>query len=150
MGFRTVAISRGADKADLAKRLGAEQYLDAAAGDPAKALRQLGGARVILATAPDAPSMGKLFGGLGVDGCLLVVGAVAGNIEVSPLALITGRRSIRGWPSGHAGDSEDTVRFSKLAGITPQVEKFPLREADKAYQRMMSNQARFRVVLVPG
>jgi alcohol dehydrogenase/propanol-preferring alcohol dehydrogenase len=149
MGFNTVAISRGADKADLAKKLGAHQYIDAAAGDPAKSLRKLGGARVILATAPNSDAITALMGGLGVDGCMLVVGVDAGQIKVSPFVLVGARRSIRGWPSGHAADSEDTVNFSVQAGIRAMVETFPLSRAQEAYERMMGNHARFRVVLIP-
>ena len=147
LGFRTVAISRGADKEALARELGAHDYIDSARDDPAKALQAMGGARVILATAPSAKSITPLIDGLGVGGRLVVVGADATPIEVTPLQLIGARRSISGWPSGHAHDSEDTLHFSALTGVKAMIERFPLERAEEAYQRMMANEARFRVVL---
>lgn len=147
LGFRTVAISRGADKEALARELGAHDYIDSARDDPAKALQAMGGARVILATAPNAKSITPLIDGLGVGGRLVVVGADATPIEVTPLQLIGARRSISGWPSGHAHDSEDTLHFSALTGVKAMIERFPLERAEEAYQRMMANEARFRVVL---
>ncbi len=146
-GFRTVAISRGEDKRALAGELGASGYIDSATADVAKALQALGGARVILATAPSGKSITPLIDGLGIGGRLVVVGADSTPIEVSPLQLIGGRRSISGWPSGHARDSEDTLNFSALSGAKAMVERFPLEKAEEAYQRMMKNEARFRVVL---
>jgi D-arabinose 1-dehydrogenase-like Zn-dependent alcohol dehydrogenase len=149
MGFMTVAIARGADKAKLALELGAHRYVDSNAEDAAKVLTGLGGAKVILATVTNAKAMSALIGGLGVDGKLLVVGVSPEPIEVSPLQLISKRASVAGWPSGRAADSEDTMRFSVLEGIRPMIETFPLTEAAKGYQRMIKGDARFRVVLVP-
>jgi len=149
MGFMTVAIARGADKAKLALELGAHRYVDSNAEDAAKVLTGLGGAKVILATVTNAKAMSALIGGLGVDGKLLVAGVSPEPIEVSPLQLISKRTSVAGWPSGRAADSEDTMRFSVLEGIRPMIETFPLTEAAKGYQRMIKGDARFRVVLVP-
>ncbi len=147
MGFYTLALSRGADKRDLALRLGAHEYIDTAAGDPAAAMQKRGGARVILATAPSKAAIEPVLGGLGANGQLLLVAAFAEPIEVSPLLLIMGRRSIQGWASGHARDSEDTLRFAAEHGVRPMIEAFPLDRANEAYDRMMTNQARFRTVL---
>lgn len=149
MGFKTVAIARGADKEPLAKKLGAQVYIDSTTKNAAEALTKLGGAKVILATVTDAKSMSSVVAGLGIDGKLLVVGASAEPIEVSPLMLIGARRSIAGWPSGTATDSEDTLKFSVMSDVRPMVEIFPLAKAKEAYQRMMSGKARFRVVLRP-
>ena len=149
MGFRTAAISHGPEKAALAAELGAHHYIDAAATDPAAELQRLGGARVVLATAPDSASISPLANGLGINGMLLIVGVGAEPLAISPLQLIPGRRSVQGWPSGSALDSEETMRFSALAGIRPRIETFPLDRAAEAYERMLSNKARFRVVLVP-
>jgi D-arabinose 1-dehydrogenase-like Zn-dependent alcohol dehydrogenase len=149
MGYHTVAIARGRDKEPLAKKLGAHHYIDSTAQNVAAELTRLGGARVILATVTDAKSMSDSVGGLAVDGRLVVLGAAMQPIEVSPLALISGRRSISGWPSGTATDSEDTLSFSVLSGIRPTIETYPLERAAEAYERMMSGKARFRVVLTP-
>jgi D-arabinose 1-dehydrogenase-like Zn-dependent alcohol dehydrogenase len=149
MGFNTVAIARGPDKAKLALELGAHRYIDSEAEDAAKVLAGLGGAKVILATVTNAKAMSALIEGLGVDGKLLVVGVSPEPIGVSPLQLIGKRRSVAGWPSGRASDSEDTMRFSALEGIRPMIEIVPLTEAAKGYARMMKGDARFRVVLVP-
>lgn len=149
MGFKTVGIARGADKGPLALKLGAHRYIDSTAQNAAEQLAKLGGAKVILATVTDAKSMSSVVGGLGIDGKLLVVGASAEPIEVSPLMLIGARRSVAGWPSGTAADSEDTLRFSVLSSVRPMIETFPLTKAKEAYQRMMSGKARFRVVLTP-
>jgi len=149
MGFRTVAIARGADKGPLAKKLGAHIYIDSTAQNAAEELTKLGGAKVILATVTDAPAMSSVLGGLGIDGKLVVVGASAEPIEVSPLLLIGGRRAVTGWPSGSASDSEDTLRFSVLTNVRPMIEIFPLAKAAEAYQHMMSGKARFRAVLTP-
>jgi D-arabinose 1-dehydrogenase-like Zn-dependent alcohol dehydrogenase len=147
MGFHTVAIGRGQDKESLALKLGAVRYLDSSAVDVAKELTSLGGASVILATAPDSKAMSALIDGLGVGGQLLVVGASADPINVTPVQLIMARRSIRGWPSGTARDSEDTLNFCALTGIRPMVETVPLEQAAKGYEQMMSGKARFRMVL---
>lgn len=147
MGFRTIAIGRGKDKEPLALKLGAALYLDTDAVDVAKELSSLGGASVILATAPDSKAMSALIDGLGVGGQLLVVGASFDPISVTPVQLIMARRSIRGWPSGTARDSEDTLNFCALTGIRPMVETLPLEQAAAGYERMLSGRARFRVVL---
>jgi D-arabinose 1-dehydrogenase-like Zn-dependent alcohol dehydrogenase len=149
MGFRTVAIARGADKGPLARKLGAHIYIDSTAQNPAEELTRLGGAVVILATVTDAKTMSSVIPGLAVDGKLLVVGASGEPIEIPPLAIIGARRSIAGWPSGTAPDSEDTLKFSVLSNVRPVIETFPLAKAAEAYQHMMSGKARFRVVLIP-
>ncbi len=148
MGFKTVAISRGADKEALARELGAHVYLDDSKGTAAAELQKMGGARVILATAPHSPSISALVDGLGLDGELMVVSGAPTPMQVSPLQLIPGRRTIRGWASGTAADSEDALNFCALTGIRPRVEAFPREQAARAYERMMSNNARFRAVLV--
>jgi D-arabinose 1-dehydrogenase-like Zn-dependent alcohol dehydrogenase len=147
MGFKTVAIARGADKGPLAKKLGAQIYIDSTSQNAAEELTQLGGAKVILATVIDAKSMSSVVAGLGIDGKLVVLGASGEPIEVSPLMLIGARRSIAGWPSGTAADSEDTLKFSLQSNVRPMIETFPLAKAAEAYQHMMSGKARFRVVL---
>ncbi len=147
MGFRTVAIARGPDKEQLARELGAHHYIDSERQDPGPALQALGGARVILATVTNAQAMSRAVPGLGTDGQLLVVGASIEPIEISPIQLISGRRSLAGWPSGTAIDSEDTLNFSAMTGVRPRIEVYPLRRAAEAYDRMMSGKARFRVVL---
>jgi propanol-preferring alcohol dehydrogenase len=147
MGFRVAAISRGADKAGSAERLGAHHYVDAEKGPVADALTKLGGAKVILATAPSSKSISALVPGLGRNGCLMVLAATNGPIEVRPTDLIGKRSRIQGWPSGHAQDSTDTLAFAVLHGIRPMIECFPLEAANEAYQRMMSGQVRFRAVL---
>jgi D-arabinose 1-dehydrogenase-like Zn-dependent alcohol dehydrogenase len=146
MGFETVAIARGPDKEAMARELGAAHYIDSQGTDPAAELRRLGGAKVVLATVTSGKAMAAVFGGLGVDGKLLIVGA-ADPLEVSPPLLIFGRRSITGWPSGRSIDSEDTLAFSSLAGVRSMNEVYPLERAADAYDRMMSGEARFRVVL---
>ena len=147
MGFHTVAIGRGPDKEPLARKLGAVRYLDTEAVNVATELTSLGGAAVILATAPDSKAMSALIDGLGVGGRLLVVGASTEPISVTPVQLIMARRSLCGWPAGTAQDSEDTLQFCALTGIRPMVETFPLDQAAAGYERMMSGKARFRVVL---
>ena len=150
MGCRTVAIARGADKGPLAKKLGAQIYLDSVAQDVAAELNKLGGAKVILSTVTSAKAMTAVLGGLGVDGKMIVVGAAPEPIEVSPFLLIGGRRSVQGWPSGTSIDSEDTLAFSALAGIRPMIETMPLERAPEAYEKMMSGDARFRMVITTG
>jgi D-arabinose 1-dehydrogenase-like Zn-dependent alcohol dehydrogenase len=149
MGFRTFAIGRGknTDKEALARKLGAVHFVDTAAGDPAKELQKFGGARVILATAPDSKSISELVDGLSPNGNLVVVGASPEPITVTPLQLIAGRKSIQGWASGTAKDSEDTMQFSALSGVRPMIERFPLEKAAEAYDQMISGRARFRAVL---
>ncbi len=146
MGFKAVAVARGPDKAPLASQLGAWRYIDSQAEDPAAALQRLGGARVILATVTDGGSMSAIAGGLGVNGTMIVIGA-AQSMQVSPLLLITGKRSIKGWYSGTAIDSEHTLSFSALSGVRSMNEVYPLEKVAEAYSRMESGQARFRVVL---
>ncbi|MBI3474166.1 MAG: alcohol dehydrogenase catalytic domain-containing protein [Acidobacteria bacterium] len=147
MGFRTVAIGRGADKEALARKLGASIYIDTAAGDPAAALQKLGGARLILATAPDSKSISAMVDGLAPGGELLVIGAAPEPLTVSPLQLIPGRKTVQGWPSGTAMDSEDTLAFSAQTGVRPMIERYPLEKAAEGFEQMMSGRARFRVVL---
>jgi D-arabinose 1-dehydrogenase-like Zn-dependent alcohol dehydrogenase len=147
MGFVTVALNRGTDKQALAAKLGAHHYVDTKATTPAEALQKLGGARVVLATAPDAKSISALVGGLAPDGKLLIVGAAPEPLSISALDLIGARRSVQGWPSGTAMDSEDTLRFSALAGVRPMIETFPLTQVAEAYQHMASGKVRFRAVL---
>ena len=146
MGFKTVAIARGADKEPLARQLGAWHYIDSQTQNPAEELSKLGGARIILATATSGKAMAAVVGGLGIDGKMIIVGA-ADPLEVSPTQMIGGRRSIGGWPSGRSIDSQDTLRFSALTGVRSMNEVFPLERAAEAYERMMSGKARFRVVL---
>ncbi len=147
MGFRTVAIGRGKDKEQLAKDLGAYQYVDTDKENVAEELTKQGGASVILATAPNGKAMSSLIDGLGVAGKLLVVGASIDPITVTPIQLIGKRRSIQGWPSGTAKDSADTLNFCALTGIRPMVETLPLEQAAAGYDRMLSGKAKFRMVL---
>ena len=146
-GFETVAIGRGADTKNLALKLGARTYLDAGSQDVANELQALGGARVILATAPDAKAMGSLVDGLGVDGKLVLVGASPEPFAVSSFQLLMARKSIAGWPSGTAKDSEDTLKFAAANGVRPMIETFPLELAADGYEHMMSGKVRFRSVL---
>lgn len=148
MGFETVALNRGTDKQPLAFKLGARHYVDTAGTTPSEALQKLGGARVVLATAPDAKSISALVGGLAPDGKLLVVGAAMEPLSISALELIGARRSVQGWPSGTAIDSEDTLRFSAFSGVRPMIETFPLARVAEAYERMITGKVRFRAVLV--
>jgi alcohol dehydrogenase/propanol-preferring alcohol dehydrogenase len=147
MGFHTVAVARGADKAALATSLGAHRYVDSTAEDPAVALAAMGGARLVLATVTDADAMSAMIGGLGVDGTLLVVGAPHAPLAVPAFPLIAGRRGVRGCYSGTSIDAQDTLAFSVLARVRSMNEAFPLARAAEAYDRMMSGKARFRVVL---
>jgi len=150
MGFRTVAIGRGGDKQALARKLGAHEYVDTGAGDPSQALQRLGGASVVLATAPDSKSMSALVDGLGPNGTLLIVGADLAPLSVTPVQLIFGNRSIRGKASGTARDSQDTLEFSAVSGVRPMIERYPLEKAADAFEQMISGRARFRVVLTMG
>ena len=149
-GYRTVAIARGKDKEPLARRLGAHHYFDSQSQDPAQELTRLGGARVILATVTSGKAMTATIGGLGVDGKLVVLGAAHEPLEVSALALLGARRSIAGWPSGRAIDSQDTMAFCALTGVRSMNELMPLERVGEAYDRMMSGKARFRMVLTTG
>jgi len=150
LGYRTVAVGRGADKAPLAQKLGAHQYLDTEAVNVAEELAKLGGASVILATAPSSKAMSSLVDGLAAGGKMIVVGASPEPISVTPIQLIGRRRTIQGWPSGTAQDSEDALNFSALTGVRPLVETIPLEQAAVGYERMLSGNARFRMVLTMG
>jgi D-arabinose 1-dehydrogenase-like Zn-dependent alcohol dehydrogenase len=147
MGCVTVAIGRGKDKQALATKLEAKHYVDVGLADVAQELQKLGGARVILATAPEAKSISALVGGLSQNGKLLVIAAALEPLTISALDLLSARRSIQGWPSGTAKDSEDTLRFSVASGVRPMIEKYPLTKVAEAYDQMISGRARFRVVL---
>lgn len=147
MGFRTVAIGRGQDKEALARKLGASLYIDTADGDPAAALQKLGGARLILATAPDSKSTSALMDGLVRGGKLLVVGVGPEPLSINPLQMVIPRKAVQGWPSGTAMDSEETLAFSAQTGIRPMIERFPLEKAAEGYEQMMSGRVRFRAVL---
>ena len=149
-GYNTVAIARGGDKAPLAKELGAHHYIDSTTEDFAAELQKLGGADVILSTLTDAPSLTKAIGGLGPNGKLVILGVPDKPFEVSTIPLIMGNRAIAGWASGTAMDSEDTLKFSTLTGVKPKIETYSLEKAPEAFDRMMSGQARFRVVITTG
>jgi D-arabinose 1-dehydrogenase-like Zn-dependent alcohol dehydrogenase len=146
-GYRVVAIARGPQDAALAKKLGASEYIDSTGVNAAEALQKLGGARVILATAPSSKAMSALIDGLAPNGELMVVGAAFDPIEVTPVQLITGSRTIQGWAAGTPADSEDTLRFAELTGVRPMIETYPLERAAEAYTRMLSGKAEFRCVL---
>src|SRR5213594_848548 len=146
-GYKVAAIGRGPENAALAKKLGASVYIDSKATNAANELQKLGGAQVILATAPSSKAMSELINGLGPNGKLMVIGATFDPIEVTPIQLISGSRTIQGWASGTPTDSEDTLRFAELTGVRPMIETYPLEKAAEAYARMMSGDAQFRVVL---
>ena len=146
MGFKTIAIARGKDKEPLARQLGAVHYIDSQTEDPAAELAKFGGAKVILATVTTADAMQAVVGGLGVNGALMLIGAVP-SMEISPLQLLGRRQSVKGWYSGTAIDSQDTLAFSVLSGVRSMNEIFPLEKVNEAYERMLSGKARFRVVL---
>ncbi|MFZ1018708.1 MAG: alcohol dehydrogenase [Candidatus Cybelea sp.] len=147
LGYRVAAIGRGAENAALATKLGATAYIDSVASNAAEELQKLGGARVILTTAPSAKAMSGLVDGLGPNGVLLIVGAAPDSIDASPSQLIFGRKRVQGWSSGTPTDSEDTLQFSELTGVRPMIETYPLTQAAEGYARMMSGKAKFRVVL---
>jgi D-arabinose 1-dehydrogenase-like Zn-dependent alcohol dehydrogenase len=149
-GYRTVAIARGEESKELALKLGAHAYIDSDATNPAEELQKMGGAKAILSTVPSGKAMTSVFDGLGDNGKLMVIGASAEPIEVSPAQLIKSMRSIQGWAAGVAADSEDTLGFCMLTGVRPMIEKYPLEQAQQAYDRMMSGHAHFRVVLTMG
>ena len=146
-GYNVVAVGRGPENAALARKLGAAVYIDSKASDAAQELQKLGGAKVILATAPNSKSMSDLFAGLGRNGKMIVIGVEAAPIEISPFALVGGRKTLQGWASGTAADSEDTLRFAAQTGVRPMIEKFPLEKVKEAFARAMSGHAQFRVVL---
>jgi D-arabinose 1-dehydrogenase-like Zn-dependent alcohol dehydrogenase len=147
LGYKVAAIGRGAENAALAKKLGAHVYIDSRTGDAAKELQKLGGAQVIIATAPSGKAMSALIEGLAPNGKLMVIGVAFDPIEVPPAHLISGSRSIQGWASGTPADSDDTLRFCELSGVRPMIETYPLEQAAEGYARMMSGNAQFRVVL---
>jgi D-arabinose 1-dehydrogenase-like Zn-dependent alcohol dehydrogenase len=146
-GYWVAAVGRGTQSEPLAKKLGADLYIDSKAQNAAEELQQLGGARVILATAPNSKAMSELVGGLGPNGKLLVIGAAFDPIEVAPVQLIIGSKSINGWAAGTPAASEDTLRFAELRGVRAMIETYPLEKAAEAYAQMMSGKAEFRVVL---
>jgi D-arabinose 1-dehydrogenase-like Zn-dependent alcohol dehydrogenase len=146
-GYKVAAIGRGSENASLAKKLGASVYIDSQETNAAEELQKLGGARVILATAPNSKAMSELINGLGPNGKLVVIGAAFDPIEVTPVQLINGSRTIQGWASGTPADSEDTLNFAELSGVRAMIETYPLEKAEEAYARMMSGKAQFRVVL---
>jgi D-arabinose 1-dehydrogenase-like Zn-dependent alcohol dehydrogenase len=146
-GYKVAAIGRGSENAALAKKLGATLYIDSKSTNAAEALQKLGGAQVILATAPSSKAMSELIDGLGPNGKLMVIGATFDPIEVTPVQLISGSRTIQGWAAGIPADSEDTLRFAELTGVRPMIETYPFEKAADAYARMMSGNAQFRVVL---
>jgi D-arabinose 1-dehydrogenase-like Zn-dependent alcohol dehydrogenase len=146
-GYQVVGISRGKESESLAKKLGAHIYIDSSATDAAGELKKLGGARVILSTAPSGKAMSQLIDGLGANGRMLVIGAGPDPIEVQTGQLIFGNKELKGWASGTAPDSEDTLRFAAYTGVKPMIEKFPLEKVNEAYNRMTSGKAQFRVVL---
>ena len=146
-GYKVAAVGRGSENAALAKKLGASVYIDSKSTNAAAALQKLGGAQVILATAPSSKAMAELIDGLGPNGKLMVVGVTFDPIEVTPVQLISGVRTIQGWAAGTPADSEDTLRFAELTGVRPMIETYPLEKAGEAYARMTSGKAQFRVVL---
>ena len=150
MGFKTIAINRGNDKESLALRLGAHHYIDATATDVVAELQKLGGARVILATAPSAAAISPLVDGLTPSGLLLVPAAPAEPLSINMFSLIRDRSSVAGWYSGTARDSQDTIEFSALSGVHPMIEKYPLDRVAEAYEQMHSGRVRFRAVLTMG
>jgi D-arabinose 1-dehydrogenase-like Zn-dependent alcohol dehydrogenase len=146
-GYKVAAIGRGSEDATLAKKLGASVYIDSKSTNAREALQKLGGAQVVLATAPSSKAMSELIDGLGPNGKLMVIGVAAEPIEVTPVQLVNGSRTIQGWASGTPVDAEDTLRFAELSGVRPMIETYPLEKAAEAYARMMSGKAQFRVVL---
>jgi D-arabinose 1-dehydrogenase-like Zn-dependent alcohol dehydrogenase len=146
-GYKVAAIGRGPEKASLAKKLGASAYIDSKSTKAAEALQKLGGAQVILATAPSSKAMSELIDGLAPNGKLIVIGVTSDPIEVTPLQLIGGSLALQGWAAGTAADTEDTLRFAELSGVRPMIETYPLEKAAEAYARMLSGKAQFRVVL---
>src|SRR5215470_2898800 len=146
-GYHVAAIGRGSENAALAKKLGAHVYIDSQNGDAVAELQKLGGARVILSTAPNSKAMSALIDGLGPNGKLVVIGAAPDVIEVTPAQLIFGSKTIEGWAAGTPAASEDTLNFCLLTSVRPMIETYPLERVDEAYERMLSGKAEFRVVL---
>lgn len=149
-GYYVVGIGRGPENSALAKKLGAAVYIDSKATNASEELQKLGGAKVILSTAPSSKAMSEVIDGLGVDGRLLVIGATPEPIQVSPFQIITTRKGLQGWSSGTAMDSQDTLRFSAQTGVRAMIEKYPLEKVKEAYERMTTGHAQFRVVLTMG
>nr|WP_245853140.1 zinc-binding dehydrogenase [Natrinema ejinorense] len=149
MGFETVGLSRGTEKRELAFDLGADHFIDTEETDPVDRLRELGGADLVLATAPSTAAIESIIGGLAENGDLLVVAAPHEPLEAPVSQLINARQSIHGWYSGHSRDAEDTLEFSSLQGVEPLIETYPLERAPDAYDAMMANDTRFRAVLEP-
>jgi D-arabinose 1-dehydrogenase-like Zn-dependent alcohol dehydrogenase len=147
-GYRVAAIGRGAETEKLARKLGAHEYIDSAAGNAVEKLKKLGGAKVILATAPNSKAMSELVDGLSVNGRLLVVGVGPDPLVIPPISLILKRQGVIGWPAGTAMDSEETLRFSELTGVRAMIEKFPLNKVKEGYEHMMSGKVTFRGVLM--
>lgn len=146
-GYKLAAIGRGPETAALAKKLGASAYIDSTATNAAEALQKLGGAQVILALAPSSKAMSELFDGLAPNGKIVVIGVDSEPLQVTPVQLITGSRTIQGWASGTTADEDDTLRFAELSGVRPMIETYPFEKAAEGYARMMSGKAKFRVVL---
>jgi D-arabinose 1-dehydrogenase-like Zn-dependent alcohol dehydrogenase len=149
MGFRTIGIARGRDKEPLARDLGAHHYIDSQSQDPAAELLKFGGAKVILATVTNSEAMSAACGGLGTNGTLMIIGAVP-SLQVPPIQLLGGRQSVKGWYSGTASDSQDTLSFSVLSGVRSINEVYPIEQVAETYERTLSGKARFRVVLTIG
>ena len=149
-GYRTIAVARGQDKGPLAKQLGAHIYIDSTTQDPAKELQKIGGANIILSTVTSAKALDWVIDGLAPAGKFILVGAPDGPVVINPFPMLLGRRTFAGWPSGTGMDSEDTLNFSALTGVKPMIETYPLEKAEEAYGRMMSGNARFRVVVTTG
>ncbi|WNO68204.1 alcohol dehydrogenase catalytic domain-containing protein [Streptomyces sp. AM2-3-1] len=147
LGFRVAAIARGMGKAELAKRLGAEHYIDSSAEDAGAQLQKLGGAAAVVATAASGASMSPLVSGLAPRGRMVVVGAAADPVQVQTTDLIFGTRTVTGSLTGSSIDNEDSLRFAKARDVRPMTEVMPLAQAPQAYERMISGEARFRIVL---
>ena len=148
-GYETVAISRSPDKEEFARELGADHFVNAAETDPAEQLQALGGADGVLATAPSSDAIGSVVEGIGIDGSVIVVGVPGEDVPVNAQHLVGTNGAVEGWSSGDARDSQDTLEFSSLRDISPEIETYPLAEVETAYERMITNEARFRVVLEP-
>jgi len=144
---KVAAIGRGPENSVLAKKLGASVYIDSQSSNAAQELQKLGGAQAILGTAPSSKAMSELIDGLARTGKFIVAGISSDPIEVTPLQLITGERSVAGSAVGTPTDSEDTLQFAELTGVRTMIETYPLDKAAEAYARMMSGKAQFRVVL---
>jgi alcohol dehydrogenase/propanol-preferring alcohol dehydrogenase len=147
MGMKVIALSTTSDKKDLAMDLGAHHFIATKEEDAVEKINQLGGADLIVATAPHADAMTEVIDALGLDGTMLLIAVAGDNVKVAPMQLLQGRKSLKGWPSGIAPDSEDTMKFSAMTGALPMIEEFALDDAPKAFSKMMNNELRFRGVL---